>query len=169
MSKLHIHKSSWLLTCSDLFFLLFAFFILNHTLPNKTEPFPEFLSEVRPFAAVLTQDLKPTFRLHEDNNAHPEQELFYTVDRSWFDDTGDITLQGNAQIQTIEKLLQVQDSSVRVSLFLPEVYEKNEDIHDVSVLYENVIKKLSRTTETIVSTAPDVQQPRIILSLEYSN
>lgn len=164
------NKSLWLVTCSDLFFLLFAFFVLNHTLPTKNPGLASLKIPVEDLSSSsleLSQEVKPDFVSTYEADGYDEQELIYEVNQGWFGDNDELTILGKTHLQSIDSLRGKNQVVVKIEISIPDVLKDNQDLKSVSLLYDKVSSEITGSKKTIINSSNLISDPAIHLVVKY--
>jgi len=121
-------NSSWLLTCSDLFFLLVAFFVLNHALilKNKETKYKEEIAE-RAVSTVAQSKARFSYEYKNNKDDVKKKDLPYLVNGKWFQEGFILNAYGEMQIALIVKTVKEFSGSARINVYLPvDKHEQSE-------------------------------------------
>ena len=102
------NSSLWLLTCSDLFFLLFAFFVLNHHLiaENSKNKFkPPIKVPAAEASSVRTSIIDFQYENLNGESDYLRKDMDYLIGSKWFSDENSLSSFGEIQINLIKKIV----------------------------------------------------------------
>jgi hypothetical protein len=108
---MNINSSQWLITFSDLFFILVSFFVIRHELieiPKLQKVYGTITDGIE-----TLQDTESVFQNHQEQ--YPEH-IQVPIERDWFSHSGEISLRGEIEIKTIAGIYQTTPSRVELLL-----------------------------------------------------
>jgi hypothetical protein len=108
---MNVRSSQWLITFSDLFFILVSFFILRHELID----FPKVSSvygDTRNGSEEKSKRDSPFKTLTPDQ---PE-EIEIKVQNEWFSGESDLSITGDLELSTIKKMLETSTGELSLNI-----------------------------------------------------
>jgi hypothetical protein len=111
-----IDSSAWLITFSDLFFILVSFFILRHQLVELPKP-DTLLKSIQEIAPPLSS-------LYTQQQTSSFENKVFTIDSNWFSSPSELSSKGEEMIKFISH--QIRFSNARLEM---EIRVTPEDLN----------------------------------------
>lgn len=155
-SNIENQASLWLVTCSDLFFLLFGFFVLNHTLPHEVQKGTfEVVDSIPALRNHLQQDFASDYATVKNGHDIASNLVAYSVSQKWFTPSNSLSLFGDTQFRAILDVVSNSETKVELEIEIPEVIKNENDFELAlklkSLIEENSEQKLSVRFKEVVN------------------
>jgi len=168
-SSIENQASLWLVTCSDLFFLLFGFFVLNHTLPHEEEKGTFEVVESLPALRDHLQETVVSEYAAVNLGKREESNLIvYSVTQKWFTSNDSLSLYGNTQLKVLLEAMSSSSTSAKLEIQIPKMVKNKKDFESVlrlkSLIETQSNKKISMQFKDEVS---EIDTAKFILKIKY--
>lgn len=151
----------WLITCSDLFFLLFAFFVLNHSLPT-----PEKIEEV-PEKEEQQQIRKDIYYKATTLESALNSTLSYNLSNSWFSEEGELSMYGDSSLSSIVSALKFENSSVKVQIDVPKIIEQSNILENTYKIKRQIEEKSKKKVAITLRSDPIIQELKTNILVKF--
>lgn len=140
-SSIENQASLWLVTCSDLFFLIFGFFVLNHTLTDEQEKGTFQIEESLPsLRNNLHEEVVSEYAAVNLGTTGESNVVGYSVTQKWFSTDNSLSLYGNTQFKVLLEAVARAETSVEFEILLTSTVE-NRDNFELALQLKSLIEK----------------------------
>jgi hypothetical protein len=156
---MNLQSSQWLITFSDLFFILVSFFVLRHELIELPK-----LSSVYGEISSGSEILSRIHSSFEEYTSNPSEIIQVEIQNDWLSGMNELSLKGELEINTIRKMIHSSQAELsllvytfpednpeslqkKISVLAKAALSREIELKSISILQANYLKSRSNIAE----------------------